>query len=125
MNGETFWLTFLKCYLITISIETPILFVGLSRKHSWQKKLLFGIWLTACTYPVVWIVLPRWLDYENHYNLYLAVAETFAPLAECALFTLAVGWQETRWRDWIAIIVANLASFLSVYVPGVAAFFVF
>jgi hypothetical protein len=35
----------------------------------------------------------------------------FAPVAECALFWLAFG-KEARWRDFVAIVVANLASFL-------------
>jgi hypothetical protein len=43
--------------------------------------------------------------------LYIVIAETFAPVAECLLFWLAFG-KETRWRDFAVIIVANLASFL-------------
>jgi hypothetical protein len=45
---------------------------------------------------------------------YLAVAETFAPAAECALFWWAFGGGEPggwRWRDFAAIVAANLASF--------------
>ena len=45
-------------YLFTISIETPILLVGLSSRHSLRRRLLAGIWLTACTYPIVTLVLP-------------------------------------------------------------------
>jgi len=45
------------------------------------------------------------------------VAETFAPLAECALFWLAYGKAEelgkrSMWQDMATIVVANLASFL-------------
>src|SRR5712692_975177 len=48
---------------------------------------------------------------------YLTVAETFAPVAECILFWLAFGREEeagkaSMWRDFIAIVIANLASFL-------------
>ena len=48
---------------------------------------------------------------------YLVVAETFAPVAECILFWLAYGEAEqagkaSMWRDFGAIVVANLASFL-------------
>jgi hypothetical protein len=44
------------------------------------------------------------------------VAETFAPVAECTLFWLAFGKADevgkpSMWRDLIAIILANLASF--------------
>jgi hypothetical protein len=46
----------------------------------------------------------------------LIVAETFAPVAECSLFWLAFGNKEqvgkpSMWRDFLVIIVANLASF--------------
>ncbi|HUR98004.1 MAG TPA: hypothetical protein VMZ26_08080 [Pyrinomonadaceae bacterium] len=45
-------------YLLTILIETPILVAGLPRKLSLRQKLLCRIWLTACTYPIVVLVLP-------------------------------------------------------------------
>ena len=43
--------------------------------------------------------------------------ETFAPVAECTLFWLAFGSRQERfrpsmYRDLVAIVVANLASFL-------------
>jgi len=46
----------------------------------------------------------------------MVVAETFAPVAECLLFWLAFGKEEevgkpSMRHDFIAIIVANLASF--------------
>ena len=71
--------------------------------------------MTACTYPIVVLVLPL-LFAPDRRVLYLVVAETFAPVAECVLFWLAFGNREavgTRlmWRDFMAIIVANLASF--------------
>ena len=45
-------------YLFTIAIETPVLLVGLSRKVTLKQRLCCGIWLTACTYPIVVLVLP-------------------------------------------------------------------
>lgn len=102
-------------YALTILIETPILLAGLSRRHSLKRKLLAGIWLTACTYPIVTLVLPLFFAPDQRV-LYLLVAETFAPVAECILFWLAFGQAEQvgnrcLWRDFSAIIVANLASF--------------
>ena len=94
-------------YLFTIAIETPILLFGLSRHHSIKRRILSGIWLTACTYPIVVLVLPLLLNQ----SFYLLVAETFAPMAECLLFWSAFG-KEARWRDFGVIVVANLASFL-------------
>jgi hypothetical protein len=97
-------------YLFTIAIEVPILFFGLSAYHSKLRRLGAGIWLTACTYPIVTLVLPLLLV-DGSRAFYLLVAETFAPVAECLLFRLAFG-KEVRWRDFGVIVIANLASFL-------------
>jgi hypothetical protein len=104
-------------YLLTIAIETPILLIGLSRRHPLRRRLIAGLWLTACTYPIVTLVLPL-LFVNQSRALFLAVAETFAPLAECLLFWLAFGvstelWERSMWRDFAAIVVANLASFVT------------
>ena len=112
---ERLWLFLPIGYLTTILIETPILLLGLSPRLSFKQKLLCGVWLTACTYPIVVLVLPAiFLDYSR--NLYLIVAEIFAPLAECFLFWLAFRGKELlKSNDWIrsfiAIVLANLASF--------------
>ena len=102
-------------YLVTILIETPILLFGLSVKHSLRRRLVAGIWLTACTYPIVVLVLPL-LFVDRTRWAYLSVAEAFAPAAECILFGLAFGLKDaegktTAWRDFAVIVVANLASF--------------
>jgi len=115
MSPNELWRFFPLGYLFTILIETPILVLGLSRRHSLKRKLFAGVWLTACTYPIVTLVLPLIFDQHSR-ALYLLVAETFAPVAECALFWLAFGERKhlgrpCMWRDFGAIIVANLASF--------------
>ena len=102
-------------YLFTIAIETPVLVVGLSRKVSLKQKLWCGAWLTACTYPIVVLVLPA-IFFGQSRALYLTIAETFAPVGECLLFWLAFrGKSLLETSDWvrcfIAIIIANLASF--------------
>jgi hypothetical protein len=104
-------------YLLTILIETPILVLGLSERHSRARRLLAGVWLTACTYPVVTLVLPL-LFIDSSRTVYLVVAEIFAPAGECVLFWLAFGSRSelgkpAMWRDFLAIVVANLASFLA------------
>jgi len=115
MSPNQLWHFLPLGYLLTILIETPILVVGLSPRHPLSRKLLAGVWLTACTYPIVTLVLPLMFAPDRR-GLYLVVAETFAPVAECLLFWLAFGKAEevtsrAMWRDFIAIIVANLASF--------------
>jgi hypothetical protein len=102
-------------YLFTVALETPVLLLGLSPRHSLRRKFLSGLWLTACTYPVVVLVLPL-LFGDSARFAYLVTAETFAPVAECALFWTAFGEREetgrpSMWRDFAAITAANLASF--------------
>jgi hypothetical protein len=115
MTPSELWRFFPLGYLVTILIETPVLFLGLSKRHPLSRRLLAGIWLTACTYPIVTLALPLVLiNYSR--AAYLLVAETFAPLAECILFWLAFGSREqwgtkAMWRDFAAIVLANLASF--------------
>ena len=101
-------------YLFTILVETPVLLVGLPTQVTIKQRLWCGVWLTACTYPIVILVLPAiFLDQSR--TLYLAIAETFAPIAECLLFWAAFrslplgrsGWAQAM----VAIVIANLASF--------------
>ena len=116
MSPSDLWHFLLFGYLFSILIETPILLIGLSKRHSIKRRLFAGVWLTACTYPIVVLVMPLVLANASR-TLYLIVAETFAPVAECILFWLAYGEAEqvgkaSMWRDFIAIVFANLASFL-------------
>ena len=74
------------------------------------------MWLNACSYPVVVLVLPHLFDPATDRTFYLWVAETFAPASECVLFWMAFGKRElvnTRsfYQDMMCITVANLASF--------------
>ena len=72
-------------FLLIIAIETPILLLGLSSRHLFREKAIAGVMLTACTYPIVALVLPELLR-PLGYDIYIYIAETFAPLAECAIF---------------------------------------
>jgi hypothetical protein len=116
MSPSDLWHFFPLGYLFTILIETLILLVGLSTRHSIGRRLIAGVWLTACTYPIVVLVMPL-LFANTSRTIYLAVAETFAPVVECVLFWLAYGKSEefgkrSMWQDFATIVVANLASFL-------------
>jgi hypothetical protein len=105
-------------YALTVALELPVLLVGLSPRHPISRRIIAGFWLTACTYPIVVLVLPplvwdRWGE-----TAYLIVAETFAPAAECLLFWLlfcqggARSSANDTIRDMAAIVAANLVSFL-------------
>ena len=112
---DRLWLFLPVGYLTTILIETPVLLFGLPGKLSLKQKLGCGVWLTACTYPVVVLVLPLLFGNSSRFA-YLVTAETFAPVAECALFWAAFGDERelgraSMWRDFAAITAANLLSF--------------
>jgi hypothetical protein len=116
MDPAELWSFLPKGYLFTIAVETPILLLCLATRHSLGRLLFAGAWLTACTYPIVVLVLPLVFDLTDGRTAYLLVAETFAPLAECVLFWAAFGtrelrWTSTMWRAMAAITLANLASF--------------
>lgn len=102
-------------YVTTVLIETTVLIFLLSPKLSIKQKILCGIWLTACTYPIVVLVLPTLLfDYPRW--IYLLIAESFAHFGECVIFWLAFRGSELfETKDWIrcfiAILLANFASF--------------
>jgi len=116
MSPSDLWRFLLIGYPFTILIETPILLLGLSNRHSIKRRIFAGVWLTACTYPIVVLVMPLMFANVSR-TIYLAVAETFAPVAECILFWLAYGEAEelgkrSMWQDLATIVIANLASFI-------------
>lgn len=116
MSPSDLWRFLLIGYPFTILIETPVLLLGLSQRHSIKRRLFAGVWLTACTYPIVVLVMPLMFANVSR-TIYLAIAETFAPVAECILFWLAYGEVEelgkrSMWQDFATIVIANLASFL-------------
>lgn len=100
------WFFFPIGYVFTIAIETPILCVALSREHRMPRRILTGLWLTACTYPIVVFVVPR-----EPYWAYLLIAESVAHFGECALFYAAFRPLTQPLRDLAAVFGANLASF--------------
>jgi hypothetical protein len=102
-------------YLLTVALEMPVLLLGLAPRHLWQTRWLASFGLTACTYPIVVLVLPLTLWSAYGYLPYIVAAETFAPVAECFLFWWLFNDATTTsfaWRDYLSIIVANLVSFL-------------
>jgi len=113
-DTEQLWLFLPLGYLMTVAIEGPVLFFGLSARHSIGDRLKAGLWLTAVTYPIVIVVLP--LTIPEPRWLYLLIAETFAPGAECLLFWAAFVRRHppdrrATLRDMAAVTLANLASF--------------
>lgn len=116
MIPASVWLLVICGYLLTVSIEIPILLTGMARKHGVKETIINGLFLTAFTYPVVVMVLPAAFSVMEINNrwLYLAVAESFAPIAEVLFFRFLIGKPLTSSidRDAIIVVIANLASFL-------------
>jgi len=115
MDPGSLWMFFPLGYLTTVLIEAPILWFGLSPHYTARDRLWAGLGLTAFTYPIVVLVLPLVFAAHDRW-VYLLVAETFAPVAECLLFRCALQKPDSAtagaaWRDYLAIVLANLASF--------------
>src|SRR3979409_627565 len=75
MSPSELWRFFPLGYLFSILIETPVLVIGLPQRHPLKRRLFAGIWLTACTYPIVVLVFPLALAHVSRAK-YLVVAET-------------------------------------------------
>ena len=103
-------------YLLAVLIEVPILCMGFGRKYPISETIINGLLLTAVTYPVVIMVLPSLFQAAGSHNrlLYLAIAETFAPVAEVFFFRYLTNRPVIGKPDWEAIVIvaANVASFL-------------
>ena len=99
--------------LLTLTIEIPIVAVGLARWYRVPAALGVPVAAAASllTHPVVWFVLPGLLTPSIGGPGYLLVAEGFAWLVEGAIF-----WLVTR-RDPVGLLLlsllANLASFMA------------
>lgn len=108
----------LSGYMLTVLLETPVLYWGLSSRYTANEKLLAGALLTACSYPFVAVVFPLLINPFENYTNYIIVSEVFAPLSECIIFAflfqrskkLSRKWQTT---DWAVIVLANLVSYLA------------
>lgn len=115
MVSRGLWLAVGTGFCLSVAIETPVLMLGLSNRHTWRTRLFAGVWLTACTYPIVAVALPSVMDASHSRFWYILTAETFAPLAECLLFCLVFDRGSASpgqiGRDCTAIVLANLASF--------------
>ena len=100
MATLTNWQFLVAGYLLTVAIEVPVLVVGLGRRHRLAVRLFAGLWLTACTYPIVILAMPALPDLW---------VEPFAAVAEILAFRALTG--SGSLRDGVAIVAANLASY--------------
>jgi hypothetical protein len=115
------WRFFPLGYAASVAFEGPVLWFGLSPSHSPGRRLFAACWLTAATYPIVALLLPVVIEPRLGRFAYIVIAELFAPLAECLLFALAFPAplataagpaNQSPVRDMMAIVLANLVSFV-------------
>lgn len=127
-SPEVLWHWLPLGYALTVSLELPVLLVGLApsvrawwtgsathhdgaapdlERYTLRQRLAAALWLTAVTYPIVVVALPLLLWPRAPYVVYLIAAEAVAMTAECLLFRLV--WQGTR-GDLMVVAVANAFS---------------
>lgn len=110
---DTFlWL--LPYYFATVALEAPFIIFGMPKTYSLKIRIFSAFWLTACSYPIVNVVTRQLLLPDFGPVVWLAVAETFAPLAEFFLFWFTFARKKSPWkcrREFVVILLANLLSF--------------
>jgi len=74
----------LIAFAFTQVVETPVWAVALEGRP-WVQRIGFGFLASALTHPFVWFVFPPLVITQLGWWTYLAIAETFAVLAEAAL----------------------------------------
>ena len=114
MNATELCLFLVVGYVATVCIEIPVLMWGLHPRHSRSFKMKAGFVLTAFTYPIVVLVLPATIMPYVGRVACIAIAETYAPLAEMLFFRYLVDQKLlTRPdRNAVTILLANVLSFV-------------
>ncbi len=108
--------SFVRDWTLTVLLEGIVLWFALSPVHAPRVRVLAAVWLSSCTLPLVQFVFPLLELVGWPRSAWVGLAEIFAPLAECLLFGLLIarpspGGQRASWRDYGAIVAANLVSF--------------
>ncbi len=96
-------------WVVMVLVQTPVLALGLSRPHTWEVRLLAGGWLSACTVPLLMLVVP-YLP-EQGWSLAWGLVEFRTTV--CQPQVAAGGWSssaprsaslrwppEAAWRQW-------------------------
>ena len=105
-------INFLKALLITITIETTVLFLLVKiffKKHTISNYiiLLTGILASFSTLPYLWFIFPLFIKTKV---LYIIICESFAVLFESAVI---MGLLRTTYiKALIISIICNMSSYL-------------
>ncbi len=116
MSVASALLSFARDWALTVLLEGFVLWFALSRQHAPRVRLLAAVWLSSSTLPLVQFVFPLLSVVGWPRAAWVGLAEVFAPMAECFLFRLLIecspsGEPRASWRDYGAIVAANLCSF--------------
>ncbi|CAM3787777.1 hypothetical protein [Parendozoicomonas haliclonae] len=96
---------FLEAWIITVSLECPLLLAMLHRQGPWQRIVFAGIAATSLTIPWLWFILPAWLS--GHW--FLIIGESLVVIIEALVLS---SWLRiSKLRGFIAALLANLFSY--------------
>ncbi len=86
VTASDFELSFyLKYFGMTLLLEGPIYFLGLTMLP-WPKRLLAIVVVNLATHPIIFYIFPLILSrFDATYSTYLLTAEIFAPVVEALL----------------------------------------
>jgi len=73
----------ISAFVLTQAVEMPIYIVA-CRQQKWPTRILVAFATSAVTHPIVWFVIPELMAHTS-YEVYFAVAEGFAVLAEALI----------------------------------------
>ncbi|MEZ4319985.1 MAG: hypothetical protein R3F61_20910 [Myxococcota bacterium] len=99
-------MTWAVAFALTQGLEMPIYWLGTRAVLPPAWRLAVGFGASAATHPIVWFVLPGLLQPTLGYWGFVAIAETFAFVAE-ALYLRAFRVP----NPWIWSLLANATSF--------------
>jgi hypothetical protein len=126
-NTQIVWRVLLLGYCLFVAIELPIFLLALSARNDRRQRIFSALWLTACSFPLVILVMPAFIDMfvpkDWHGPVNTMQIALITPIVECLLF-----WMLTRPLDepnspqvsqaeWIhdlfVIVFANVLSFFA------------
>lgn len=102
---------FLEAYIITLAVETAMLYMLLYPRYSRGLIVRNSLIVNTITLPFVWFVFPPLLGPLFGYAIQLAASELFALMAEAAMYIRLFPMMEARDAILVSFI-CNLCSFV-------------
>jgi len=97
---------FVLAYALTLLVEIPLLYLVTRKRAKASLILATGIIMNTCTLPVVWFILPGWLEG----GAYVLVSEVFAVVIEFVIIRFILSLDSRT--AFLGSFLANMGSFL-------------